>query len=518
VSHIYIPQFLEIKSSNPQSSTIKEEGSMKKVLYILIVASLLAMSTSCAQNPPATTAPVESQPATAAPVESQPTAAPVEQTGGLPFAGKTLHFQGSAITTPGQEDAINEVNAAFEKEYGAKVVTNFTGQWSDIPQQLQTSRMAGEPVDITTCGANQINSTLVRSGVIMDITDIVKPIQDRWVDGMFNSYTINDHVWAIPWTSGASTSAVFYNATMFKELNIPEPKTFADVVAAAKIIKEKKPDVMPWIHQGKLQFMWPMWFFETFAQTSGNKSIQYTKDFLSGNRKFTSPEEVAAFAALKPFFDEGVLTQASLDTDGTGMDTAFGQQKAAMLYAGTWEIPNIHAAVNDAFEVGLLEFPLVTSDPNVVSQHGGGPDSCLAVPSFAPQEDLPMIAQYFEFISRADNANKILGPATPMLPLLKSVKAADDPFAAELNEVFIPHTIGFLDWIWPAEVNDAVMQGIPAVMTGQITAEEAAANVQKAFDTLVAEQNYKFDWWTNWTQDDWAKVTPQSIPTYEVKQ
>lgn len=478
----------------------------------MLLFSLLVACTKAPAEP--TTAPVEEEPTTA-PVEEQPGTAPEE--GELKFAGKTLYFQGSAMTNPGQEEKLNEVNDAFEKEYGAKVVTNFTGEWSDIPQQLQTARMAGETVHITTCGANQINSTLVRSGVIMDITELIAPIKDRWVDSMFVSYTIDDKIWALPWTSGASTSAVFYNATMFNELGIPEPKTYADVVAASQIIREQKPDVMPWIHQGKLQFMWPMWFFETFAQTSGNNSIQYTVDFLSGTRKFTSPEEIAAFAALKPFFDDGVLTEASLDTDQTGMDAAFAQQKAAMLYAGTWELPALNAAVNGTFEMGVFEFPLITDDPNIVSQHGGGADSCITIPSFAPQEDLPMVMQYLEFISRDANADTILTVAQPLLPLLKSVPAYQDPLAADLNEVFVPHTIGFLDWIWPAEVNDAVMNAIPAVMTGQMTPEEAAASVQDAYDTLVVEKDYKFDWYTEWTDEDWAKVAPLEIPTFDVK-
>ena len=302
---------------------------MKRILYIFLSSIMvLSMAVACGQTA-ATTAPE----ATTAP--GQTDAVTTDSTA-LPYAGQTLYIQGSAITYPGQEDAWNEVNAAFEAAYGAKVVTNFSGLWSDIPTQLQTAQMAGETVDITTCGANQINSTLVRAGMIMNLTDLIAPIQDRWVQSTLTSYTIDGKIWALPWDS-ASTSAVFYNKTMFDELGIAQPTTYADIVAAAATITEQKPDVMPWVHQGKLQYMWPMWFMETFAQTSGNKSVQYTVDFLSGTRSFNSPEEIAAFATLKPFFDDGVMTQASLDTDQTGMDTAFGQQVAAMMYAGTWK-------------------------------------------------------------------------------------------------------------------------------------------------------------------------------------
>jgi raffinose/stachyose/melibiose transport system substrate-binding protein len=487
---------------------------MKRVLYFLFVSVMvISMGAACSTVAAPTTAPAAT---TSAPATSAPAATTAAATAAPSFAGKTLYIQGSAIAYPGQEDAWNKVNADFTAQYGAKVVTNFTGTWDAIPTQLQTARMAGQTVDITTCGANQINSTLVRSGVIMDLTNLIKPIQDRWVDGMFTAYTIDGHIWALPWDS-ASTSVVFYNKTMFDSLGISTPKTYADIVAAAKVIEAKKPGVIPWIHEGKQQAMWPMWFMETFAQTSGNKSVQDTIDFLSGKRQFTSPEEVAAFAALTPFMKDGVLTQASLDTDETGMDTAFGQQKAAMMYDGTWELTTVRAAVNNAFEVGVLEFPMVVDTSGVVSQHGGGADSCLAIPSFAPQADLPMIMQYFEFITRADNANAILQPASPLLPVIKSVTPLSEPLASDLNTTFIPHTITFLDWIWPAEVDSAVENAIPAVITGQMTPEQAAASVQSAYDTLVKEKSYTFDWWTAWTDSDWAKVTPLSIPTFEVK-
>ncbi len=428
---------------------------------------------------------------------------------------RVLHLNGSARTVPGQEEAWEEVNAAFEEEYGVEVVTRWQGEWSDIAQQLQTARIAGEQVDITTCGANQINGILVRSGLIKDITEAIAPIQDRWVGGMFDPYTIADRVWAVPWDV-ASTSVVLYNATAFEELGIPEPVTYADLVAAADTIAAEKPDAIPWLHQGKAPWMWPMMFFETFAQTSGNNSLDYTFDFLAGDRQFTSEEEIAAFEALKNLYEDSVLTQETFDTDTEGMRAAFAQQKALIIYVGTWEMPNIRSSVGDSFEVGAFEFPLITDDPDVVSQHGGGADGCLAIPSFAPEENFDIQLQYLEFISRAENANKIIQPALPLLPVLNSVEPVDDPLAEEFNSQFVPNTIRFLDWIWPTEVNGAVMDAIPAVMLGNLTPEEAAASVQEAFDTLVAETDYQFSWWEAYTDEDWAALTPETIPEYEI--
>mgnify|MGYP001022892708 CR=1 FL=1 len=88
---------------------------------------------------------------------------------------------------------------------------------------------------------------------------------------------------------------------------------------------------------------------------------------------------------------------------------------------------------------------------------------------------------------------------------------------AELNEQYVPNTITYLDWIWPNEINDVIMQVVPAVMTDNMTADEAVQRVQTAYETLVEEKDYSFDWWNTWTEADWQKVTPAEIPPVEVK-
>lgn len=423
-----------------------------------------------------------------------------------------LHILGGVRSYEGEEDAWNQVFAAFEEEYGCKVTARWQGEWSDVPQNLETARMASEPVDIVYNSAT-LNSTMARSGILMDITELVTPYADRFAEGMLDKYMLGGHVWAIP-ISDSSTSTFFYNATLFDELDISEPQTYADLVAISQTIEEEK-GIIPLIHQGKAIYYWPMWFFETYAQTSGNNSIEYINEFLSGTRQFTNEEEIAALNAITQFYTDDLLTQATLDTDSDAMIATFLQEKAAMFYGGTWELSTLRSA-DPAFEIGVFEFPLVVDTEGVVSQHGGGPDNAWSITSFIDPELVPMAAQFLEFITREENATAIISTYSPMIPSIKSVPVSSDPLADEFNTVFMPKTITYLDWLWPSEVNDAVMQVIPAVMTGQMTAEEGVQTVQDAYDTVVLEKEYSFNWWDTWTADDWAKVTPATIPSIEL--
>jgi len=472
--------------------------TLSLVLSLLVIVAMLA---SCK--------PAEPTEPTVAPTV-KPTEATVEPTAAPPSPAepRVLHIQGSARTNPGEDEAWAEAIAAFEKEFNCKVEARFEGQWQEVPERLATARLANEPVDVTTGGAMLTNSTLARSGILMDLTELVEPFMDRFTPGSTDPYWIGGHLWAIPHSS-VSTSCVYYNVDMFKALGLEEPKTYSDVVKTAEVINES--GVMAWLHQGKAPWFWPMWFFETFAQTAKNESHARLGEMLTGVRPWTSQDVVDAFAAIGKFSEDGVLAPESADTDNEGMHAAFAQQKMAMFYGGTWELSKVRNIVKD-FEVGVFEFPLVTDDANVISQHGGGADGCLGIPSFIDPENLDLAVQFLEFVTRPEWANTLLTPTKPFFASVKGVESVDDVLTEDLVDNVFPNTIRFLDWIWAVEINDAVKDGIAAVVAGVMTPEQAAQGVQDAFETLVTEKDYSFDWWTKWSAEDWARVTPPSIP------
>ncbi|MCU1580257.1 MAG: family 1 extracellular solute-binding protein [Rhodoglobus sp.] len=423
--------------------------------------------------------------------------------GGSDQAGCHLSFMASADRPTAEQDAYKEVFADFEKAYNCTVDTTFEGTWDQITQQLTAARLASQQVNLFVSGT--ASRDLAKAGLSMDLTQCIAPFKDRFLDSALAPYTVDNHNWAIPMSS-TDTSAIFYNADMFAQLGIQPPTTFQELVDAGDKISAAQ-GIVPIIHQGKSPWYWPMWYMSTFAQTSGNKSIQYTEDFLSGKRQFDSPEEVQALNDLAKFTQDGLLDQTTLDTDEQGMFASFLQGKAAMFYGLTPSLINLEQG-NPTFKIGVFQFPKVVSDASVAPQVGGGPENGISIASFAPEATKVMSCQLLEFMSRPDEAKKILDPGNPLVPSVKSVPAtANEPLAPQLTSEFIPNTITFLDWIWPSQVNDAVTSAITDVMYNGKSGDDAAKSVQAALDKLVAEEDYKFDWWTAWTNDDWAKVS-----------
>lgn len=96
---------------------------------------------------------------------------------------------------PAEKEAWEEVAADFEKETGIQVELRFQGTWSDIPQTLQQSKLAGDQIDIVRVGIGTISSTLGAAGGVKDLTDLASPLLDRYSDGMIDNCYIGGHLW-----------------------------------------------------------------------------------------------------------------------------------------------------------------------------------------------------------------------------------------------------------------------------------------------------------------------------------
>lgn len=425
--------------------------------------------------------------------------------------GCKLHMLGEARTTQAEASAWQQVFADFKAKYHCSVVATWQGQFTGVPQLLNEAHLAGQTVDIVTNGTEVWD--FVKSGSLMDLTKMVSPYLSRFSPGTVARFTLGGHIWGVP-LSVESSSVFFYNATLFRKLGLAAPQTYAQMVHAASVIKAKT-SVQPVVEGGKDTWEWPMWYMNAFAQTSGNKSINDTIATLDGQQKFTSPASVQAFQDVANFAKDGLLTSSSLATDENGAIAAFVQQKAAIMFDGTWALPLLRAA-KPKFQIGVFTFPLVVNTPGVVAQPSGAPEGALSIPSFIPKADLPKADQFIEFATSPPEAAKILATLDPTVPSIAAVPSSSDPLATTLRQNFLPRTIGWLDWMWPSPVTTSVENAIEGVLFNHQTALQAAQSVQTQLDTLRQQQNYTYDFLSGWSKSQWARVEPATLPTIQI--
>ena len=405
--------------------------------------------------------------------------------------GLTLNvFGGSSLDTlaPNQTPTVQaEVRAAVfegflaEHPEVAAIEWDAQGPLADSVQRVLTARLAGQEMDLIACSAYYTNGAYSRRGAVRAITEEIQPFVGNIQPSALNAFTIRGEVYGVPITT-MSTSTIYYNKSIFADLGIPAPASYEDLVAAVPALEAA--GIIPLLHQGANTPMWPMWYFETFSQTTEDPMGLATAQ-LDGDSAFNGPESVQAFALIRQWVDDGILSVDSLAIDWGGMRATFSSGKSAMYYGGTWEIPFLQEQVTD-FEWGAFAFPSMPGTVGV-PKHGGGADNGICVSATIAPEKLDAAIAFIGYLTQPEVAAIYLEPEAPLATSIVGVAGIDAQYAEELRASAFPNTVKFLDWMWPSEVTTVVSSSIAGVVGGQITPQEAADTVQAAFDRLVED-------------------------------
>lgn len=417
---------------------------------------------------------------------------------------------GSAKTLPEEEAAWEEVCEDFTAETGIEVEQRWQGKWEDMPQRLQSVKLAEEQADLIVVGMGTVSATLGPAGNVMDLTDLMADLTDRFPEGVLDSCMLGDHLWAIPYSDATGTTC-FYNRTMFESYGLDVPTNLDEWLHCAEVFSAD--GIIPFMVHGKDAWSWAMPFFETYGQTTDGESVAAVESWLRGEKTFGDEKVYEALDALKLLYDNGILTSESFDTDESGMLANFAQGNCAMIFCGTWDYRSLKSMELE-FDFAACEFPTIIEGAKPCHAFATG-DGAIAIPSWMNQSNLENTMRFVEYLLRPENAKKILcaqAGGNPTFEIVKGAVGEKDEVIAFLNEVLVPNSIQYLDWIWPTEVNDSICNVIPSVISGAMTAEEAADYVQGTLDTLVSEEEYVYDWWNAWTEEQWNMVIPKNVP------
>lgn len=329
---------------------------------------------------------------------------------------------------------------------------------------------------------------MATDGMLTDLSSIVT-YKDRFVASALVPYTIGGKLYALPYGS-MNSSALYYSKTIFQKYNLTPPKTYSDLV---NVVNELKKHGIYGISMGGATiYMWPMWFFQTFAQTSGNNSEEMTRKTLQGEVKFTSAPYVKAMQALADFGKDGIFEPGVNGVDDRGGAQAiFTSGKAAMFYGGTWELGGFIDAGMTADTLGILKFPKIVSNDLPVQMTGGSGNAATIFARIDPAK-MTLAEKFIDFVTSDSFDQAYCENAHDPLVVNKGVTTSNtSALDKQLKEQFLPDTVTFLDWTWPQKIVTAFQEQIQAVVGQQTTATKAMETIQATFDSLVSS-GYKF--------------------------
>ncbi|GAA3124832.1 N,N'-diacetylchitobiose ABC transporter substrate-binding protein DasA [Planomonospora alba] len=401
--------------------------------------------------------------------------------GGPKFAGQTLTLWRLGESNPAAQKYTDDLVAAFKQQTGAEVKVEWI-PWPQVNDKFTAAAAGGAGPDVTEIGNDQV--PLWRS---QDALHPITPIfsggeQAEIPKNLLSLETDGGEIYAAPW--GAGTRAVLYRKDWFDELKIEVPKTWDELVAAAKKIqKEKGKDVDGFAFNGGSD---ANHLLGSLAWAEGGEYAVKEGDKWVG--KLTEPGFKAGFATYTGIVTDGLSSKSRLTQNSADIRTRFANGKVGMYLTAGWDIATIkEESSGKVAEDQLAFFPLPTKSGGAAPAFFGGND--IAVWNDAENKELA--TEFVKFATTKEWAGRYAseGGLLPVYPEhLEKLK--EDPAQAPFAEAFANARAlpGDPNWTEAGETKAVLQNAARSVIEGKATADEALAKANTELEEILNQQ------------------------------
>lgn len=440
---------------------------LKKILALsLALVMMLTVFTGCSSEEPT---PTESDAAT----EVKSEAPEKKEDVTITYLSTTIleHPEGDL-----EQAAIDEFNAL---DNGITVeVEGFSA--NDLAKKLITLATANNLPDMFMFNMND-TFTWADMGIPADCTEL---FGQEYIDGMDPAFlansTIDGKVVGIPWFGSAS--AVLYRKDLFDEAGITEvPTTWEEMIEVGQKLTHDDQYGMALVGAnngsgvGRFVYVLNNFGVDEFTQDENGK---WVTDI--GSQNYI--DALRAFCELDTKY--GIVPPGCVECDYPTAVQQFSSGRAAMLITGCNAIGAVTSQVPELKgKLGSFSIPKVARSVNVpggfafmISESGEHKEACVEFVKFMLEKDRAM--EFAELTGRLPTRTDVINEFTPE----KNPEMAGflDPNMEPYKVPTIPGYPGIYDIHGPA---------YQAVLTGQMTPEEAAAVAQERAQEICDTAN-----------------------------
>lgn len=288
---------------------------------------------------------------------------------------------------------------------------------------------------------------------------------------------------------------IFYNYEIFEKAGIPtpwQPKTWEDVLAAARTIKASELEVAPMyliVGSGNGEGI-TMQTFQMLLYGTGDQMYENNK-WLVGSQSlvdtFNFVETVYSKESLGVDLDVALASDSgSLAQKGMAEGT-IGMMLTVCTAAGAWAPTGAFPVENVEDKIGFAAMPTQNGgNPATITMTGGW---SWAISEYCENKDLAF--KFLEFCGNKENATYRSLYDGRMSPRMDSTEIADYAERAYINE-----SAAYMEnaFVRPknesyAMVSTQIQKIVEEVASGSLTADQAAAEYKSRVVNVVGEEN-----------------------------
>ncbi len=405
----------------------------------------------------------------------------------LPVLGQGDYAGDFVVMSAGEASQQADFIARLEEEFpGVKVV------WRSLTSERYTelfaaAEIAGDQIDIMDLNGQDLRRYAV-GGRLKDLSGV--DYLDRFRPIGLETYSIGGSLWAIP-NGGISGFPFFYNKKAMDAVGFEgEPESYQDLLDMADDLKAA--GYAPFTHSGLNIYLWPVWQFWAYAQTSGNRPVEGTFDVLTGNTKFTDPEHLAGLEILQAYTDDGMFVDGVNSMDVPAAELSLTSGNAAFWYHwGGW-VGSYRQGDFPDLDLSFVN-PLRSVDDEMVKrQLPGGTGWATGIYSRIAPEREALAWSILDFWTTDEMVALRNAVYADAVSTNIGVQPSDDPLSIRYGELSAPNQFVYLDWYWPPEITRAFQEQQQGIVAKTVTASQAAETIQGVLDELYAD-GYEFE-------------------------
>ena len=368
---------------------------------------------------------------------------------------------------------------AFEKE-NPNIDIDFEMLYDEAYHNKVTARLAGGDVpDLAYMGADaRWGTPWKEAGQQFDH----RPYMDtNYYDmNLIPAMGPNGEIWEIPLGTNNICTVLYMNKALVESLGFSTPQTYEDLVAMVPAAKAAGLDVVS--IDGADSWAWGSCLMSCIiARLSGDAN--WVSKAFAGQYKFTDQVFVDSLAMITRMVNDGVIDSKMVLVDYGANLSNFSTGKALFMVQGQWAAGSIDPAVAD--NTVMLAWPKF---PGEKSNMAGSVAAAIQVGygiTKAGAEDPAVRDAALKFIqffySEAETTQRLRDGAI-MYPILKGYQLPDDlPSIVNQKPILVQTALNtdVIDAFLSGDPNDALNSGMQKIATGEATAAQIAAQVEK---------------------------------------
>ncbi len=340
----------------------------------------------------------------------------------------------------------------------------------DYNATLRLQLESGTGADVFYARSGDVGKVLFKDGFMLDLSSEAFM---KGFDAASKFFWQSDDGKSFGMPVFAISQGIYYNKKIFKDNGLSEPKTWEDLLALSKKLLDKK--IVPFANGTKDEWDINEVVFQTLAPSLVGASAG-RRELETGKKKWNDASVVAVFKAIQdltPYLPKGFAA-----VDYNSSKVLFQQGKAAMMFDGSWTIPE-HVKAGVDFGVFAAPAPKGVKQAQVFHADTGMAINPKSKNIAAAKTFMSWLVSDAGIASVAENF-------TGFFPMAKASKAI--PFSNEAVKSFLGFNAGKetdVRFSW-TRLNSGEPSGYNLITANVIAVLNGKATPQQAADAFAA--------------------------------